>query len=239
MAKNLHIQQSTPRILHVVTNVDHFEATGEPTGLWLSELTHAYDEFAKQGYHQEIISPKGGKVPLEPKSLTPLTADRATRKRYKDKAFMALLETTKKPTDIDVNDYDAIYFTGGHGVMWDFINNDELHRLIRTFFAKGAAVAAVCHGYCALLNAKLDNHQYVIDGKALTGFSWREEKAAGVAYQVPYNAEKLAEKHGANFKKALLPFAKKVVVDGNLITGQNPASARKTARAVIDFLNQK
>ena len=236
MAKAQKSTQSTKRILHVVTNVDHFEATGEPTGLWLSELTHAYDEFAKHGYQQDIISPQGGKVPLEPKSLTPLTADRATRKRQKDQAFMALLENSKKPSDINAPDYDAIYFTGGHGVMWDFLNNQDLHNITRTIYEKNGAVSSVCHGYCGLIKVKLSNDEHLIKGKTLTGFSWREEKVAGVAYQVPYNVEQLAQKYGAKFKKALLPFAKKVVVDGNLITGQNPASARKTALAVIEFL---
>lgn len=226
------------KILHVVTNVAHYAPPHQetPTGLWLGELTHAYDEFEKHGYEQTIISPQGGNAPIEPNSLLPLVADKAVMAHYADPAFMALLRTTKAPSDIDWQDYDAIYFTGGHGVMWDFLDNVELQTLTAQLFEHGKIVASVCHGYCGLLNVKLSDGKYLIDGKKLTGFSWHEEKLALVADKVPYNVEEKVKEQGANYDKALLPFVSHVVVDGNLITGQNPASAKDTALKMIELL---
>lgn len=108
------------RILHVVTNVSRYKDIDEPTGLWLGELTHAYDEFEKQSYIQDIVSPNGGKTPIEPKSLGALVSDKSVKAREDDQAFMTLLANTFKPSDINWQDYDVIYYTGGHGVMWDF-----------------------------------------------------------------------------------------------------------------------
>ncbi|ENX15499.1 hypothetical protein F895_02045 [Acinetobacter sp. CIP 64.2] len=224
------------RILHVVTNVSEYEGINRPTGLWLGELTHAYDEFEKQNYIQEIVSPNGGLSPIEPKSLERFVADSSVLKRKNDSAFMQLLETTKKPSEINWQDYDAIYYTGGHGVMWDFLNNAELQNITKNIYEKGGIVASVCHGYCGLLNVQLSNGQYLIQGKKLTGFAWCEEVLAGVAKKVPYNAEELAKQRGALYERKFIPFLPNVVRDENLITGQNPFSARITAYAIIEGL---
>lgn len=229
------------KILHVVTNVSHYDAPNEsePTGLWLGELTHAYDEFAKQGYEQTIISPNGGESPIEPKSLLPIVADKAVMAHYADPKFMALLKDTQKPSDINWQDYDVIYYTGGHGVMWDFLDNSELHAITAKMFENGKIVSSVCHGYCGLLNIKLSNGKHLIEGKKITGFSWNEEKLAMVADKVPYNAEATAKEKGAAYDKALVPFLSHVVADGNLITGQNPASAKATAEKIIELLESQ
>ncbi|TVT79623.1 type 1 glutamine amidotransferase domain-containing protein [Acinetobacter colistiniresistens] len=224
------------RILHVVTNVSEYEGINRPTGLWLGELTHAYDEFEKQNYIQEIVSPNGGLSPIEPKSLERFVADSSVLKRKNDPAFMQLLETTKKPSEINWQDYDAIYYTGGHGVMWDFLNNAELQDITKNIYEKGGIVASVCHGYCGLLNVQLSNGQHLIQGKKLTGFAWCEEVLAGVAKKVPYNAEELAKQRGAFYERKFIPFLPNVVRDENLITGQNPFSARITAYAIIEGL---
>ncbi len=229
------------KILHIVTNVAHFATPNEkePTGLWLGEITHAYDEFAKQGYEQTIISPNGGNSPIEPKSLLPIVADRAVMAHYADPDFMELLRTTQKPSDINWQDYDVIYFTGGHGVMWDFLDNAQLQTLTAQLYENGKIVASVCHGYCGLLNVKLSNGKHLMDGKKITGFSWNEEKLAMVADKVPYNIEEKSRAQGANYDKALVPFVSHVVVDDNqglLITGQNPASAKEVALKVIEKL---
>ncbi len=227
------------RILHVVTNVAQYEKVDRPTGLWLGELTHAYDEFEKHDYIQDIVSPLGGHSPIEPKSLERFVADASVLKRKNDPAFMQLLETTKKPDEINWQDYDAIYYTGGHGVMWDFLDNPELQQITKNIYEKGGIVASVCHGYCGLLNVQLSNGQYLIAGKKLTGFAWCEEVLAGVAKKVPYNAEQLAKERGADYEKKLIPFMPNVIRDGNLITGQNPFSARVTALAMIEALKIK
>ncbi|WP_433848219.1 type 1 glutamine amidotransferase domain-containing protein [Acinetobacter proteolyticus] len=227
------------RILHVVTNISKYEGIDRPTGLWLGELTHAYDEFEKQNYLQDIVSPNGGLSPIEPKSLERFVADASVLKRKNDLTFMQLLETTKKPSEINWQDYDAIYYTGGHGVMWDFLDNAELQSITKNIYEHGGIVASVCHGYCGLLNVRLSTGQYLIAGKKLTGFAWCEEVLAGVAKKVPYNAEELAKERGAHYQRKFIPFLPNVVRDANLITGQNPFSARVTAFAMIDALEAK
>ncbi|WBG61645.1 type 1 glutamine amidotransferase domain-containing protein [Pseudomonas citronellolis] len=224
------------RILHVVSNVAHYADPADPTGLWLSELTHAYDLFAAQGYVQRIVSPKGGVTPLEPRSLKWPNRDASAKAWLADDAHRALLANTAKPGDIDPADFDVIYFTGGHAVMWDFPDDAGLQRLTRDIYERGGIVASVCHGYCGLLNTRLSDGSLLVAGRRLTGFSWREEILAGVAKKMPYNAEEQMKRRGARYEKALLPFVPKVVVDGRLVTGQNPQSAKATALRVAELL---
>lgn len=224
------------RILHVVSNVAHYADPADPTGLWLSELTHAYDVFAAQGYVQRIVSPKGGVTPLEPRSLKWPNRDASVKAWLADDAHRALLASTAKPEDIDPADFDAIYFTGGHAVMWDFPDDAGLQRLTRDIYERGGIVASVCHGYCGLLNTTLSDGSLLVARRRLTGFSWREEILAGVAKKMPYNAEEQMKRRGARYEKALLPFVPKVVVDGRLVTGQNPQSAKATALRVAELL---
>lgn len=227
----------TKRILIVVTNVDHYETEpSHPTGLWLSELTHAYDVFSERGFEQTIVSPAGGKSPLEPRSLKFPNYDASAKAWHHDPARMALLENTANLEEIDSQDYDAIFFTGGHGVMFDFPDSEALQRITREIFERGGIVSAVCHGYCGLLNTTLSDGSYLVSGRKLTGFSWLEEILARVNKLVPYNIEERIQKRGANFEKGLLPFLSNVAVDGNLVTGQNPLSAKATATKVADLL---
>jgi len=226
----------TRRILLVVSNADHFADSSTPTGLWLSELTHAYDLFAAKGFEQQLVSPKGGASPLEPRSLKWPHADASAKKWLTDKASMALLSHTARPDEIDPKDFDAVYFTGGHAAMYDFPDDDGLQRITRDIYERDGVVAAVCHGYCALLNTKLSDGKLLVAGRQLTGFSWVEEVLAGVAKKLPYNAEEEMKRRGARFEKALLPFIPKAVVDGRLVTGQNPQSAKVTAARVAALL---
>lgn len=227
------------RILHVVTNVSHYDDQSHETGLWLSELTHAWDEFEKAGYEQTIVSPAGGRVPLEPRSLKFPNYDKSAKAWKANPAKMALLENTASPDQLNALDYDAIFYTGGHAVMYDFLDNEGLQLITKEIFTKGGIVSSVCHGYCGLLNVKLDNGEYLIKGRSMTGFAWREEVLAGVSKQVPYNAEEVAKKHGALYKKGTLPFLSYTVVDGKLVTGQNPGSAKDTAKKVISVLSKQ
>lgn len=226
----------TKRILHVVTNVGHYDDPAHPTGLWLSELTHAWHVFAERGFGQSMVSPAGGPVPLEPRSLKFPNYDATAKAWRADPAKMTLLETTSSPDQIDALDFDAIYFTGGHAVMYDFPDSDGLQRITRELFEAGRIVSSVCHGYCGLLNTKLSDGSYLIAGRSMTGFSWREEKLARVDKLVPYNAEEIARARGAVYRKATLPFVPYVVADRNLVTGQNPGSAKATATRVAALL---
>ena len=226
----------TKRIVNVVTNIGHYDDPSHPTGLWLSELTHAWQVFDEHGFEQVIISPSGGRSPLEPRSLKFPNYDKTAKAWRADPARMALLEDTLSPDQIDPADYDAIYFTGGHAVMYDFPDSAGMQRITREIFEHGGIVSSVCHGYCGLLNTRLSDGTYLIAGRRLTGFAWREEELAKVDKLVPYNSEDEAKKRGALYEKAKLPFVSYVVVDGNLITGQNPGSAKATAQQVAAAL---
>ncbi|RPA12358.1 type 1 glutamine amidotransferase domain-containing protein [Gordonia sp. OPL2] len=226
----------TTRILNVVTNVGHYDDPHHPTGLWLSELTHAWHVFADSGFEQTIVSPAGGRVPLEPRSLKFPNYDKTAKAWRADPDRMALLENTASPDDVDSADYDAIFFTGGHAVMYDFPDSPGLQRITREIFERGGIVSSVCHGYCGLLNTTLSDGSHLVAGRRLTGFAWQEEVLARVDKVVPYNVEDEMRQRGALYEKGKLPFLSYAVVDGNLVTGQNPGSAKETARKVAGLL---
>lgn len=226
----------TTRILHVVTNVGHYEDGEHATGLWLSELAHAWEVFEKYGFEQTIVSPLGGRSPLEPRSLKFPSYDRAARAWHDDPAKMALLENTLSPEQVQAADHDAIYFTGGHAVMYDFPDSQGLQRITRELWEQGKIVSSVCHGYCGLLNTRLSDGSLLVAGKRVTGFAWQEEVLARVDKLVPYNAEQEMKRRGALYEKAKLPFVSYAVSDGRLVTGQNPGSAKETAQKVADLL---
>lgn len=221
------------RILHIVTNTGHYGDQSHPTGLWLSELAHAWDVFSHHGYEQSIASPAGGRCPLEPRSLHFPSTDKSARAWHANPVQMARLENTASAEQINSADFDGVFLTGGHGAMYDFPDSEGLQRVTREVFEKGGVVAAVCHGYCGLLNTELSDRSYLVSGRELTGFSWTEEVLARVNKLVPYNAEEEVKKRGAHYKKATLPFTGFTLIDGNLVTGQNPESAKETARNVV------
>lgn len=226
----------TRRILHVVTNVGHYDDPSHTTGLWLSELVHAWEVFEERGFEQAIVSPRGGTSPLEPRSLTFPTYDGAAKAWRADPERMALLESTLSPDEIDPDDYDAIYFTGGHAVMYDFPDSEGLQRITREIWERGGVVSSVCHGYCGLLNTTLSDGSLLVAGRKVTGFAWQEEVLARVDKLVPYNAEEEMKRRGAHYQKAKLPFVPYALTDGRLVTGQNPGSAKKTAWQVVALL---
>lgn len=226
----------TRRILHVVTNVGHYQDPSHRTGLWLSELAHAWEVFEAQGYQQEIVSPAGGPSPLEPRSLKFPNYDRTAKAWRSDPQRMALLENTARPDQIDPSDLDAIYFTGGHAVMYDFPDSAGLQGITRQIWEQGGIVSSVCHGYCGLLNTRLSDGSLLVAGRRVTGFAWQEEVLARVDKLVPYNAEEEMKKRGALYEKAKLPFVSYAISDGRLVTGQNPGSAKETAQKVVALL---
>ncbi len=202
----------------------------------MSELTHAYDVFAAKGCEQRLVTPKGGASPLEPRSLKWPLLDTSAKAWLADKARSALLLSTARLEEIDPADYDAIYFTGGHAVMWDFPESEGLQRIARDIYERGGIVSSVCHGYRGLLNTRLSVGTLLVAGKRVTGFSWREEALAGVAKKIPYNCEAEMKRRGALYEQALLPFVSHVVLDGRLVTGQNPWSAKAAAKQVAALL---
>lgn len=149
---------------------------------------------------------------------------------------MARLANTSSPPALVLSDVNAIYFTGGHAVMWDFPDDEGLQWLTREVYEHGGVVSSACHGCCGLLNTRLSAGHLLVEGRRLTGYAWIEEVLAGVASKVPYNAEQEMKHRGARYENALLPFTSNVVVDGRLVTGQNPQSAKATAGKVVALL---
>ena len=230
------------RILVVATNVDQYQKVGFRTGLWLSELTHFWDVAEEAGHTLQLASPSGGMIPIDPESLmlSELARSAGMRssvfKRYEDRIFMDLLNDTVNVASVDPGEFDAIYLTGGHGVMFDFPGCEPLARLIAAMYEQGRVVAAVCHGPAGLLDVRLGNGELLVQGKRVTGFSWNEEIMAKRDFAVPFGLEQELGKRGAQYSKAMLPFVPYVVEDGRLITGQNPGSAYGVAKAVLRTL---
>lgn len=228
---------ATGRVLAIVTNAADYEKVGYRTGLWLGELTHFQDELEKAGYAVDLASPRGGYVPLDPESLsTVMLKMGGTGKRYVDPGYMAALQDTMAVADVRVEDYDAIYLTGGHGTMFDF-RDAGLARLVGEFADAGKVVSAVCHGPVGLLDVTLADGRPLLRGRKVTGFSWREEKVAGRRKAVPFNLEKALSKRG-RYERSRVPMKPNVVVDGNLVTGQNPTSAAGVGKAVVKRLRR-
>lgn len=229
----------TKKILIIVTNVPEYEKVGYRTGLWLGELTHFWDVAEEAGYTMDIASPAGGSIPLDPESLIisevahSIGVKGDISKRYEDRNFMNLLRNTRKIAEVNAIDYDAIYMTGGHGVMFDFPKSAALAELTAKFYESGKIVSAVCHGPAGLLEVKLSNGDHLLKGKDITGFSWKEEVIAKRDHAVPFSLEEELQKRGGKYGKALVPFTSHVVEDGRLITGQNPGSAAAVGKAVV------
>jgi putative intracellular protease/amidase len=229
-------------ILIVVTSVSYYKNTQLKTGLWLSEITHFYSQFKEQGCDITIASPHGGDTPVDPESLNTLFMDSVSKKCWQDETFRKLLQNTKCLKDVSGNHFDVVYLTGGHGTMYDFPHNENLQNIIKVHYEKGKIIAAICHGVCGLLNVKLSNIENIISGKKITGFSWFEESLARRKKVVPFNLENEIKKRTNYYKKAVLPMTSLVVVDENLITGQNPFSSKEIANIIfkeVKNLNSK
>jgi putative intracellular protease/amidase len=225
------------KILIVVTSTATYES-GLETGLWLSELTHIYDKANAQGYEITIASPKGGSVPLDPESLKPLVLDQISKKYWEDVAFREELKHSKSLQEVANDEFDLVYLAGGHGTMYDFPDEPTLQKIVGEHFENGKKVAAICHGVGGLLNVKLSSGEYLIKGKKITGFNWFEESLARRKSEVPFNLEQGLKDRGSNYTKAFIPMTSNVVVDGNLITGQNPFSSREMAEVVMGELKK-
>lgn len=227
------------RVLVVVTNHADYPSRQDKTGLWLTELTHFWDVLQVAGVAMDIVSPKGGNSPLDERSLGSLYLDDAARSHLRGPAFMDRLNHTKPATDVDPRAYSAIYFTGGHGTMWDFRDAPDLKRVAEAIYQQGGSVSAVCHGNAALIQLQRADGKPLISGRRVTGFSDFQERLSGTRDQVPFYLQDAMVDAGAKYEKALLPFTSYVVTDGRLVTGQNPKSSEAVARQVLSLLQPK
>lgn len=225
-------------ILLIVTNVDQYASGNFKTGLWLSELTHIYHMAKEKGWQISISSPKGGNTPIDPESLKPLVLDNLSKGYYENPEFMNELAHTKSLDEIKNNSFDCIYLGGGHATMYDFPDNTTLQEILRNQYESNKMVAAICHGVGGLLNVRLSNGEYMIKGKNITGFDWFEETLARRKNEVPFNLEAALKERNVHYKKAFIPMTSNVVVDGNLITGQNPFSSKEMAKTIIHELEE-
>ena len=225
------------KILVVLTNTAKYPTLKRATGLWLGEAVHFVEVVEKSGYAVDYVSPNGGYIPIDPHSLQ--MAPELDWQWYDDKQFMNRLGTTLSPGQVKPDDYSAIYYTGGHGVIWDFPDNAALQELARRIYEKGGVVAAVCHGAVGLLNIKLSDNTLLIKDREVTGFSNTEEKLAELDKVVPYLTENELGARGGRYTKHDEPWAEFVVCDGRLITGQNPASSALVAEKVVETLGKK
>lgn len=222
------------KILVVLTSVAKYPTLNRATGLWLGEAVHFVKKVEAAGFEVDYVSPKGGYVPIDPHSLA--MADDTDWQWYQDSAFMSRLGATLKPEQVRSEDYLAIYYAGGHGVVWDFPDNPELQALSREIYEQGGYVSSVCHGAAGLLNIKLGDGSLLIAGKQVTGFSNEEEKLVELDQYVPYLTETELVKRGALYQKAAAPWAPFAVQDQRVITGQNPASGGPVADLLLAHL---
>ena len=221
------------KILVVLTSVEKYPDLDRPTGLWLGEAVHFVHKVQAAGFKVDYVSPQGGYTPIDPHSLAADMASPIDWQWYHDKAFMNRLGATLKPDQVNPDDYIAIYYAGGHGVIWDFPDNTQLQALSRRIYDQGGVVSSVCHGAVGLLNIKLSDGELLIKGKKVTGFSNEEEELAGLTKHVPYLTETELVKRGAIYQKADAPWAPFAIADGRLITGQNPASGGPVGELVL------
>lgn len=218
------------KVLMALTNVDHYEGTDRETGVWLEEATNFYDIVTKAGYEVDFASAKGGAVPVDPGSLH---ADARTMKIYQSEDFRErALEKSEKFSEINPLDYTALFYAGGHGVMWDFVDNKELETIGETIYRNGGYIASVCHGEAGLLGLKDEDGDPLVKGKKINGFTNEEEKMNGTDMIIPVSPEDELKRLGAEFVKGE-PFTEFAISDQRFITGQNPMSSRKVAELLV------
>ncbi len=220
------------KILMVLTSHDTLGRTGKKTGFWLEEFASPYYVFKDAGAELVLASPLGGQPPLDPKSDEAASETAATRRFKDDPAAQAALAETLQLRTVTPSDFDAVFYPGGHGPMWDLAEDASSIALIEAMLKAGKKVAAVCHGPAVLRHVKTVDGLSVIDGKKVAGFSNTEEQASGLSEIVPFLVEDMLKKNGGHYSKAP-DWQPHVVTDGLLITGQNPASSEPAAKALL------
>lgn len=223
------------KILMVLTSHDQLGNTGLKTGFWLEEFAAPYFVFKDAGATITLASPLGGQPPLDPKSDDPSAQTAATERFRTDAAAQALLASTLKLADVKAADFDAVFYPGGHGPLWDLAEDKHSIALIEAFARAGKPVAAVCHAPAVLRHTKNAGGTPLVQGRRVTGFTNSEEAAVQLTEVVPFLVEDMLKSHGADYSKAAdwQPYA---VVDGQLVTGQNPASSDLVAHELLKLL---
>src|ERR1700728_2277603 len=233
MSENEKQRRRNMKILRVLTSHGQLGNTGRKTGFWLEEFAAPYFVFRDAGAQLTLASPKGGQPPIDPKSDLPENQTDAMTRFKNDQAAQTALSKTVKLADMKSEDFDTIFYVGGHGPMWDLVDNPDSIALIESFYNSGKPVAAVCHSP-AVFHRVTYTGQPLVKGKRVTGFTSGEEDAVQLTHVVPFLVEDELKRVGALFEKVAdwAPFA---VVDGRVVTGQNPASSTAAAKALIEL----
>ena len=226
----------TKKILMVLTSHDELGSTGQKTGFWVEEFAAPYYIFIDAGVEVTLATPKGGQAPIDPTSTLEDFQTAATDRYDADDTAQAKIATTVQLSSLNENDFDAVFYPGGHGPLWDLTDNADSITLIESFLKAGKAVATVCHASAALLNVKQASGDFAIKGKAVTGFTNSEEEAVQLTDVVPFLLEDELIKRGGEYQKAQ-DWNAFAVQDGLIITGQNPASSALAAEKLLSYLS--
>ncbi|MBO9694344.1 type 1 glutamine amidotransferase domain-containing protein [Chryseobacterium sp.] len=222
------------KILFVVTSHDKKGSTDEDTGYYLGEVSHPWEVLHKAGYEIDFVSPQGGIPPVDGFDLKdPVNKEFWENKEYKNK-----IDHSMTPSQVNPKEYSTIFYAGGHGAMWDFADNTELADIASQIYENGGIVAGVCHGPAGLVNIKLNDGKYLVDGKKINAFTNEEESEVKLTNVVPFLLEDKLKERGAKFEKSGL-WQNHVVTDQRVITGQNPQSAKSVGEAILKELNNK
>lgn len=224
------------KILMVLTSHDSLGDSGEKTGFWLEEFATPYYVFRDAGAEITLASPRGGQPPVDPRSDVDDMQTDSTRRFHADSAAREALASTMRLADVDPADYDAVFYPGGHGPLWDLAEDKASIALIERLWSDGKLVASVCHGPGVLRHVHDSNGEPLVKGREVTGFSNTEEQAVGLTEVVPFLVEDELSRLGGHYVRTD-DWCSRVAVDGRLITGQNPASSADTARALLKQLS--
>ncbi|SDR97155.1 type 1 glutamine amidotransferase domain-containing protein [Gramella sp. MAR_2010_147] len=224
------------KVLFVLTSHDELGNTGNKTGFWIEEFANPYYKLLDKGVEITVATPKGGKAPIDPNSDTEDTQTKDTKRFKKDEAAQMVINNTKVLSKMDPVDFDAVFYPGGHGPLWDLSKDKDSIELIETFNNAKKPIGFVCHAPAALKNVKTQNGDPLVKGKKVTGFTNSEEKAVQLTEVVPFLVEDMLKENGGIYSKAG-DWEEYALVDGNLITGQNPASSGLVAQKLYEMLN--
>ena len=225
------------KILFVLTSHDQLGDTGKKTGFWIEEFAGPYYTLLDKGAEITLATPKGGKAPIDPSSDTEDASTEDTKRFKSDESAQHLINNTHKLAEMNPSDFDAVFYPGGHGPLWDLANDAESITLIETFYAQNKPVSFVCHAPAALKSVKTQNGEYLVKGKNVTGFTNSEEEAVNLVDVVPFLVEDMLQENGGIYSKKE-DWAEHAIQDGLLITGQNPASSKLVAEKLFESLKK-
>lgn len=221
------------KILFVVTSHDKKGSTGLPTGYYLSEVSHPWKVLSDAGYEIDFVSPKGGEPPVDGFDLT----DPDNKAFWENEYYHKKIANSYQPSQVKPDEYAAIYYAGGHGAVWDLPENEQIAAIATRIYEHGGIVSAVCHGPAGIVNVKLSNGKYLIEGKKVNGFSNEEEQAVKLDQVVPFLLEDKLRARGGIYEKSGV-WQQHLTIDERLITGQNPQSAHALGLALVNMLSK-